>query len=78
MATRLDTMLAPVEAAVKSGAIAGTPSAELSESIAQLATSISELRKPYDDGLSAIQSITQAAKARGVRSDQTLSSALEV
>lgn len=77
MATRLDTLLAPVEAAVKSGAIAGTPSAELSESIAQLAASIEELRKPYVDGLSAIQSITQAAKARGTRSDQTLKSSLD-
>ena len=77
MATRLDTLLAPVEAAVKSGAIAGTPSAELSEGLAQLAASIAELRKPYEDGLPAIQSITQAAKARGTRSDQTLKSALD-
>lgn len=77
MATRLDTLLAPVEAAVKSGSIAGTPSAELSEGLAQLAASIAELRKPYEDGLSAVQAITRAAKARGTRSDQTLKSALQ-
>ena len=77
MATRLDTLLAPVEAAVKSGSIAGTPSAELSEGLAQLAASIAELRKPYEDGLSAVQAITRAANARGTRSDQTLKSALQ-
>lgn len=77
MATRLDSLLAPIEAAVKSGAIAGTPSAALAEDLARLDASIAELRKPYDDALPAIQAITRAAKARGTRSDQTLKSVLQ-
>lgn len=77
MATRLDSLLAPIEAAVKSGAIAGTPSAELAEGLAKLEASIAESRKPYDEAIPAVQAITRAAKAGGTRSNQTLKSALQ-
>jgi hypothetical protein len=77
MATRLSTLVAPIDATIASGEIAGVPRPELSTGLTELTGSIDEWTNSYTEAIASIESIARAAKSRGTRSAQTLQSELD-
>lgn len=73
----LDTLLEPINHALKTQSVTGTPNPEFGPRLKSLDAQIEEALAPFRESVPAIEAIVKAAEARGTKGSQTLAKALE-